>query len=265
MKNIVAIAFSLLSNFVLDAQDVKQDLLNRYFDVTTNEKEAFFVRLSKPYKQFWAYTDYDGKNRIVRVGFFTDSTFTTAIGPHSFYWDGVMLYKGNYVDGRPSDYWYFYNQKGMLYDSLHYAIATKKAILFPTNNKNEEEAEKNKSLLLQKEHLKKDTTTTFTVVEEEAKFPGGDKAWSKHILKQLSLPDMVMAINRPQKMTVEIQFVVCKDGEICSVEAINSSTPLLDIMAVNAIRRGPKWEPAFQAGKNVKAYRRQKISFIIPE
>lgn len=74
-----------------------------------------------------------------------------------------------------------------------------------------------------------------------------------------------MAINKPQKMTIEVQFVVCIDGEVCSVEALNSSTPLLDIMAVNAIRKGPRWDPAFQSGKNVKAWRRQKISFIIPE
>ncbi len=263
MKNIITIIVCIVSGLVLYAQDTKQDLLNRYFEVTTNEKEAFFVRFSQPYKQYWAYTDYDGKNRIVRTGFFLDSTFVTPIGPHYFYWEDKLMYKGNYVDGRPSGYWYFYNQKGNITDSLHYVIASKKAVSFSTDKNNEEE--EGKSLRLQKEHLKKDTSAAFAVVEEEAKFPGGDKAWSKHILKQLSLPDLVMAVNKPQKMTVEVQFVVCNDGEICSVEAINSSTPLLDIMAVNAIKKGPKWNPAFQAGKNVKAYRRQKISFIIPE
>ena len=36
------------------AQEVKQQLLNRYFEPTTNEAEAFFVRLSQPYQNYWA-------------------------------------------------------------------------------------------------------------------------------------------------------------------------------------------------------------------
>lgn len=264
MKNIVLLTIALFVSISIFSQNVKQDLLNRYFEVTTEEKEAFFVRLSQPYKGFWAYTDYDGKNRIVRTGFYTDSTFKIPIGPHTFSWEGKLKYKGIYADGRPSGYWYFFNEKGNIYDSLHYVVKSTVKTSLPGDSTNAEE-EKKKTALLQQEHLKNDTSTTFTSVEVEAKFPGGEKGWSKHIIKQLSLPDLVMAINKPQKMTTEVQFVVCKDGEVCSVEAVNSSTPLLDIMAVNAIRRGPRWEPAFQSGRNVKAWRRQKISFIIPE
>lgn len=263
MKNIVLLTITLLVSISSFSQNVKQDLLNRYFDVTTDEKEAFFVRLSQPYKGFWAYTDYDGKSRIVRTGFYTDSTFQTAVGPHTFYWEGKLVYKGSYVAGRPSGYWYFYNKKGDVYDSLHYVIITTKKDNLPGAGNEEEEKKKTKQL--QEEHLKKDTSKAFSIVEKEASFQGGDKGWSKYLTKQLSFPDLVLAINKPQRMTVEVQFIVCSDGEICSVEAINSSTPLLDIMAVNAIRKGPKWTPAFQSGKTVKAWRRQKITFTIPE
>ncbi len=264
MKNIVAILFYIFFVHSGSAQEIKQNLLNRYFEVTTEDKEAFFYRLSQAYQGYWAYTDYDSKNQIVRTGYFTDSTFKTPVGPHSFHWEGKLAYKGRYVDGRPSGYWYFFNKKGEIYDSLHYVVATKKTDTFPEDKKSEEQ-EKKKSMLLQQEHLKKDSGSTFVIVEKEAEFPGGEKAWSKHLTKQLSLPDLVMAINKPQQMTVEVQFVVCSDGEVCSVEAINSSTPLLDMMAVNAIRKGPRWKPAFQDNRNVKAWRRQKISFIIPE
>jgi Gram-negative bacterial TonB protein C-terminal len=264
MKDIALLTIALFVSTSPFSQNVKQDLLNRYFEVTTEEKEAFFVRLSQAYKGYWAYTDYDGKSRIVRTGFYTDSTFKIPVGPHTFSWEGKLKYKGSYVEGSPSGYWYFFNEKGKLYDSLHYVVKStgKTAALVDSTNAEEE---KKKTALLQQEHLKNDSTSTFTTVEVEAKFPGGEKGWTKHISKQLSFPDLVMAINKPQKMTIEVQFVVCKDGEVCSVEALNSSTPLLDIMAVNAIRKGPRWDPAFQSGRNVKAWRRQKITFIIPE
>ena len=264
MKTLSVFLTLFASLFSAKSQEVKQNLLNRYFEVTTVEKEAFFYRLSQPYKGYWVYTDYDSKSRIVRTGYFTDSNFTTPIGPHAFFWEGKPIYKGRYADGKPSGYWYFYNSKGVVYDSLHYVVKTAKEANNLLIEKNDE-AEKNKTAQLQNEHMTKDSSVVFATVEKEAAFPGGDKGWSKYLTKQLSMPDLIMAINRPQRMTVEVQFVVCTDGEVCSVEAINSSSPLLDIMAVNAIRKGPKWEPAFQNNKNVKAWRRQKISFIIPE
>ena len=122
MKNIDLLIITLFVSISSFSQNVKQDLLNRYFEVTTEEKEAFFVRLSQPYKGFWAYTDYDGKSRIVRTGFYTDSTFKIPIGPHTFSWEGKLRYKGSYTDGNPSGYWYFFNEKGKLYDSLHYVV-----------------------------------------------------------------------------------------------------------------------------------------------
>ena len=107
MKKIVNLLTCLIFTFSALSQNIKQDLLNRYFEVTTEEKKAFFYRLSQAYNGFWAYTDYDSKNRIVRSGFFTDSFFITPIGQHAFYWEGKPVYKGRYVDGRPSGYWYF--------------------------------------------------------------------------------------------------------------------------------------------------------------
>ena len=163
MKNIVLLTIALFVSIFTYSQNVKQDLLNRYFEVTTEEKEAFFVRLSQPYKGFWAYTDYDGKNRIVRTGFYTDSTFKISIGPHTFSWEGKLKYKGSYVDGRPSGYWYFFNEKGIMYDSLHYVVKSTFKTSLPGDSTNAE-VEKMKTVLLQQEHLKKDRTTNFTSV-----------------------------------------------------------------------------------------------------
>lgn len=264
MKNITLILIFTCSGLPeLKAQEVREFFLNRYFEVTEEQKEAYFIRLAKPQNGYWAYTDYDGKNNVVQVGYFTDSTFSKPIGPYRFEWNGKLLYRGNYVNGKPSGFWYFFNDKGDIIDSLHYMVTESEPQKIPAAENREEEKKKSEALL--KEHEKKDTSKTFATVEHEASFPGGDKAWAKHISRQLDIPDLVMALNRPSKLTVTVQFIVCKDGEVCSVEALNSSTPLLDRMAINAIRNGPHWNPAVQSGRNVKAWRRQKISFIIPE
>ena len=239
-------------------------MLNRYFEVTNNEKDFFFLRLAKPYNGFWAFTDYDSKKRIVQTGFFTDSTFKTPIGPYKFYWESVKMYEGNYVNGKPSGYWYFFNKKGQLSDSLHYYVVSD-----TIKNKLPDSVsvllEKQKTLSLQNEHLKKDSSKSFNLVEVEAEFPGGSEAWKKHIIRKIDFPDLVMNTKRPQKGTVMIQFIVCSDGEVCSVEALNSFHPLLDLTAVNAIRNGPHWKPAIQNGRMVKAWRRQPITFIVPD
>jgi protein TonB len=36
-------------------------------------------------------------------------------------------------------------------------------------------------------------------------------------------------------------------------------------VATDAIKRGPKWVPAVQNGRQVKAWRRQKITFRLPD
>ncbi len=261
MKKIVVSFLLLLTASSSKAQEVTEYILNRYFEVTTNTKEFYFVRLVQPYKNVLAYTDYDSKKRVVQTGFFTDSTFNKAIGPHKFYWEGKKLYEGNYVNGKPSGYWYFFDKKENLTDSLHYMVTeTIKTITDVTDKK-----EENKTIALKNEHLKKDTSITFSNVEVEASFPSGAEGWKKHLIKNIYFPELVTNTKRQQKATVVIQFIVCKDGEVCSVEAMNSFHPLLDLSAVNAIRRGNRWNPAYQNGKNLKAYRRQPITFIVPD
>jgi protein TonB len=36
-------------------------------------------------------------------------------------------------------------------------------------------------------------------------------------------------------------------------------------VAVAAVKKGPKWKPAIQNGKSVKAYRRQPVTYRIEE
>lgn len=61
-----------------------------------------------------------------------------------------------------------------------------------------------------------------------------------------------------------VQFIVDKEGNVSEVQALNMKGTKLAEIAVNAIRKGPKWNAAIQNGRKVKAYRRQPVTLINP-
>jgi protein TonB len=74
---------------------------------------------------------------------------------------------------------------------------------------------------------------------------------------------------------VNVEFIVDKEGAVSDVRALPCSeagvgnclppNSKLAEIAVNAIRKGPKWKPAIQNGRQVKAYRRQPVTFQLAE
>lgn len=105
----------------------------------------------------------------------------------------------------------------------------------------------------------------FTSVEIDAAFPGGLAAWKKYLEKNLD-PETAMTNGAAAGIyKVMIRFVVDVNGIISDVVSETNTGYGLDAEAVKIIRKGPKWEPAMQNGKKVKAYRRQSISFVVAD
>jgi protein TonB len=109
-----------------------------------------------------------------------------------------------------------------------------------------------------------DDNKVFTKVEIEAQFPGGDAAWSNYVKNEIT-KHMDELQEEGKSGTCEVQFIVDKDGAVSEVTALTMQGSKLAEIAVNAIRRGPHWTPAQQNGRKVKAYRKQKITFQMPE
>ena len=63
--------------------------------------------------------------------------------------------------------------------------------------------------------------------------------------------------------TVIIQFVVDTDGSISDIKALTNHGYGLEQEAIRVIKKATKWEPAFQNGRHVKAYRKQPITFQV--
>jgi TonB family protein len=101
-----------------------------------------------------------------------------------------------------------------------------------------------------------DTTTK----EQEAEFPGGNAAWQKYLYKRLFFPERYKLANADQAVVV-VQWVIDESGTVTDVEVIAPFHPDFDKIAVEAIRKSPKWIPAISHNRTVKAYRRQPVTF----
>jgi protein TonB len=105
----------------------------------------------------------------------------------------------------------------------------------------------------------------WTSVEIEASFEGGLDAWARFLRKNLNSNAPIDNGAPAGSYTVIVQFIVDKQGNISDVKALTNHGYGMEEEAIRAIKRGPKWTPAIQNGRNVNAYRKQPITFVVPE
>ncbi len=108
-----------------------------------------------------------------------------------------------------------------------------------------------------------DENKIFDKVEIEASFPGGDGAWRKYLERNAN--GQVATDNGAPEgtYTVVVQFVVDKEGNISDVRSLTNHGYGMEEEAMRVIKKGPQWKPAVQNGRQVKAYRKQPITFQV--
>ena len=110
---------------------------------------------------------------------------------------------------------------------------------------------------------KVDDNKIFDKVEIDAAFPGGDAKWRQYLERNAN-GNVATDNNAPEgTYTVMVQFVVDKEGNPSDVRALTNFGYGMEEEAIRVIRKGPKWIPAIQNGRQVKAYRRQPITFRV--
>lgn len=105
----------------------------------------------------------------------------------------------------------------------------------------------------------------FKTVQIQAKFPGGIEAWNRFLQQNLRSDIPVENGAPPGAYTVVVSFLVDKEGNISEVRAENDPGYGTAQEAVRVIKRGPKWIPAVQNGRNVIYRQRQSITFKVEE
>jgi periplasmic protein TonB len=110
---------------------------------------------------------------------------------------------------------------------------------------------------------KSDEDKVFEKVSNEAH--PNEKTWINHINKCTQLPDSALKNIPKGKYEVSVRFVVDIHGSLGQIKALNDPGFGLANRAENIISSyNGSWQPANQCGRNVKAYRKQLITFIVP-
>jgi protein TonB len=109
-----------------------------------------------------------------------------------------------------------------------------------------------------------DGDSKFIPIERESEYPGGPKAWTRFLERNLfnNLPQD--AVDNGIQGTVMLRFVVDIDGAISDISVISGPKEYQDA-AIRAIRKSGKWEPALQNGHKVKTYKMQAITIRLQD
>ena len=99
--------------------------------------------------------------------------------------------------------------------------------------------------------------------ENEAHFSGGAVGWRKFLEKNLD-PGVATKNLAPEgTYTVMVQFVIDKEGHVTDIKPLTKFGFGMEEEVVRILKKSPQWIPAFQFGRNVKAYRKQPVTFMV--
>jgi outer membrane biosynthesis protein TonB len=86
------------------------------------------------------------------------------------------------------------------------------------------------------------------------------KNWIQYLSKNLYFPANVKIING-DKVLVIVNFAVDEEGNVVNAFVSSSFHPAFDEIPLRMVKNSPKWLPAIDHNRTIKAYRRQPITF----
>ncbi|MBO9619103.1 MAG: TonB family protein [Niabella sp.] len=102
----------------------------------------------------------------------------------------------------------------------------------------------------------------FTKVEQDAQYPGD---WARYLQTNLRADVATEAGAASGNYQVVVQFVVDVAGNVSDVKVLKDPGFGMGEEAMRVIKKSGKWKPAVQNGRQVKAYRKQPITFSIQD
>ena len=105
--------------------------------------------------------------------------------------------------------------------------------------------------------------TIIEMVEFEATFPGDLQGWRAFLEANLNADVPAKRKAPVGNYTVVVQFIVDKTGKVSDIKALTAHGFGMEAEVIRVMRRSPRWTPAVQNGRPVKAYRKQPITFAI--
>lgn len=96
-----------------------------------------------------------------------------------------------------------------------------------------------------------------------ASFPGGEKAMTAYIQKNLKYPQP--SINNGIEGVVNVRFVVKTDGALDKLSIVRLVDPDLEAEAIRLVKGMPAWKPATVEGKPIDSESNVEVVFTLPD
>ena len=241
MKTIFLL-FGFLSVLTGTAQEITNIVLVGPEGITDKIEKAQSFIVVKQFPDYYERSDYKKGGPCVKIRCYKDSNLTVLHGNYYEYRaDGTTFRSGKYKDNKKHERWVTLNDTGKVISHLKY----------------------DNDVLIETVDLEKKDSVTKYDDEKESDFPGGQKAWSKYLLKSLEKKDGTSKAAKGG--TVIVSFIVGLNGEVMDPHIYKSVEFFLDEDALEIVRKSPKWNPGWQNGHVVKSYKLQPIRFDIPE
>ncbi|HPH91074.1 MAG TPA: energy transducer TonB [Ferruginibacter sp.] len=226
------------------AQEVVNIVLVGTNGVTEDIKEATSFVAVKTYPgNTFERLDYKMGGPLIKLRTYNDSNLSILDGSYIEYDEkGNIFLTGTYSDNKKNGDWLYYNDTGKVMLTRVFEHDSLIKTVEPDT--------------IQKKNLAKYPD------EREAIFKAGNADWSMYLSHALQ-PDIGNKSKKGGK--VKVQFVVDTTGKTTHIYLRKSAEFVLDEEGLRVIRNSPLWQPAFQNGRKVKAYRTQPFTFMIME
>jgi Gram-negative bacterial TonB protein C-terminal len=224
---------------------------------------------------------YASNKTLLLTEHFTDSTLQIPEGVYQSYYKNVAVNtEGSYRKGKKDGLWQQWDSLGNTLDSSIYndgGMVFQASSSYRTNGSLEETREETLSpmhsiemkgydssgsqvaYLLSKDQSDEDKV--FTRSEIEPSFPGGTRAWNRYVKKYIADHPNATSNNSGSPIICQVRFIVDKQGNVTEAKAVIYKDERLARAAIDMIVQGPKWLPAMQNGRLVKAYKLQAVTF----
>jgi periplasmic protein TonB len=262
MKPVIILLFVLTCSSVFAQEHFfayKEDCSN-----TTDLKEAaYFMNVVKEDTSY-VCRYYSISGPMIKLESYSDEALTTPGGRFAWYNEKGKLDSTGFIlsNGRKDRTWLYFTHPDSSNATIIESFENGK-FLWREDVLNKKTVYRDGRTVTYAEEEKSDTGVT---VQVEATFPNGVNGWRRYLEKTLEIPDRFIQIVKGNgKATVTVAFNVDTDGTIRDVFLYKSVEWSVDTEAQRVIKKGPKWQPATQDGKNVIFRQIQSITFRVTE
>jgi len=237
--------------------------------VQTDIDSAFyFSEFLKTDTVYIKNTYWSKSKKIYASTVYVDTAFKKEIGlSRSFYENGQISDSTYYFKPTTRKYSYHFFENGQIKDSIFYRenFYVDSAYHYYKNGDLYVHYVYNidKSKEIMDAYEQNGSKIDNFIYLREAEFKGGNEAWKRFLEKNLKSD--VPSKNGARKGTylVVIRFVIDKEGFASSIKAETNFGYGMEEEVIRVIKKSEKWRPAIYLGKQVNAYRRQPITFVV--